>query len=63
MTYETKRDWWLWAFHPSYVEHRKYPGWKGYLAFYKLKCDKHGEQVSYEHGYRKRLVCPECEKE
>ena len=61
--YETKRNWWLWAFHPSYVEHRKYPGWNGYLAFYKFKCSKHGVQVNYERGYRKYLDCPECLKE
>ena len=63
MSYEVKRDWWLWGFHPFYVEHRKYPGWNDFLAFYRFTCLKHGSQVSYEHGYRKHLVCPECAKE
>jgi len=60
LAYKSRRDWRLWFFHPNYVEHRKYPGWKDFLAFYKVGCEKHGMQVSYEHGYRKKLVCPEC---
>jgi len=60
--YEVKRDWWRWAFDPSYVEHRKLPGWTGFLPFYRFTCNKHGPQVSYHHGYRKRLICPECNK-
>ena len=60
--YESKRDWWLWFFHPDYVEHRKYPDFADYVAFFRFTCDKHGEQVSYQEGYRKRLICPECKK-
>jgi len=40
-----------------------YPGWKDFKPFFKFTCERHGEQVSYEHGYRKRLICPICEKE
>ena len=63
LIYEVRRDWWLWFFHPDYVEHRKLPGWSGFLPFYRFTCNKHGKQVSYLHGHRQRLICKECVKE
>jgi len=60
--YEVKRDWWLWLVDPFYVEHRKMPGWSGFLPFYHFKCSKHGDQISYPQGYKKILRRPECNK-
>jgi len=58
--YESKKDWWQWLVDPFYVEHRKMPGWSGFLPFYHFKCDKHGDQISYPHGHKEKLRCPQC---
>jgi len=63
LAYKSRRDWWLWFFHPDYVEHRKMPGWTGFLPFFKFTCEVHGKVVDYPHGHRQRLICPECAKE
>jgi len=46
----------------GYVEHRKYPGWHGFIPFYRRRCERHGEYVTYPHGFRGLLPCPECMK-
>ena len=61
--YIVKKSWWLRVFDPEYVEHRKYPGWTGFLPFYRIQCPVHGEIVDYPHGYARRLTCPMCRKE
>jgi len=38
-------------------------GWTGELPFYRFKCPKHGQVVSYKKGYAEELRCPECHKE
>jgi len=65
MVYEVKRKLLHRLLSPltNYVEHRKYPGWSGFLPFYRIKCPRHGEQITYPHGFRKTLVCLECLKE
>ena len=47
----------------GYVEHRKYPGWSGFLAFYRFDCGKHGSVIDYKHGHNERLDCPICLEE
>ena len=58
--YEVKKDWWKWFVDPFYVEHRKMPGWSGFLPFYHFKCRKHGDQISYPQGHKEKLICPQC---
>jgi len=58
--YEVKKDWWKWFVDPFYVEHRKMPGWSGFLPFYHFKCHKHGDQISYPQGHKEKLICPQC---
>lgn len=55
-------DFWSWLTKPGYREHRKYPGWKDFIDFYKIKCPKHGTQYNYPQGYKQRLECPVCQK-
>jgi len=47
----------------KYIEHRKYPGWSGFLPFYQIKCKRHGNQENYPMGYDGILECPLCQKE
>ena len=42
------------------IGERKYPGWRGYIPFYVVKCKKHGLYVDYPHGYRQYFNCPRC---
>ena len=44
----------------DYVEHRLYEGWRDYMPFYRIHCMKHGEIVTYPHGYMGLLQCPQC---
>lgn len=37
-------------------------GWKGKLPFYLFKCEKHGYQIGYPHGFEACLICEECRK-
>jgi len=46
-----------------FIGHRKLPGWKGTLPFFKFRCPTHGLVEDYPHGYHERLDCPECKKE
>lgn len=39
----------------------KKEGWKAELPFYRFKCDIHGEQIDYEHGYGQVLYCDKCQ--
>jgi len=45
----------------AYIGHRKKPGWKEPLPFYKFRCPKHGIVEDYPHGYNERLDCPLCQ--
>ena len=62
--YESKRLWSFWLLSPftGYVEHRKYPGWKAFLPFYRRKCPVHGEYIDYPHGFRSYFLCPKCKE-
>jgi len=51
-------SWWT-----GYVEHRRYPGWRSYLPFYRRVCPRHGEYLAYPHGFKGYLPCPECLRE
>ena len=35
-------------------------GWHNSLSSYIIKCEKHGYQLTYPVGWRKRLICREC---
>ena len=48
------------SFLTGYMEHRKYPRWKGFLPFYRKKCKIHGVYVDYLHGYKEYFQCPKC---
>jgi len=63
--YEKKRSFWHWLFSifTGYIEHRKYPGWSGFLPFYRTRCPKHGPYITYPHGYNEKLLCPKCREE
>ena len=47
----------------DYIEHRRYPDWRGYLPFYRIHCPIHGETEAYPRGYMKLLRCSRCEAE
>ena len=63
MDYQVRVDWWmkLFSLFTRYIEHRKLPGWAGFLPFYRLDCPIHGEVENYPHGYEGRLECPKCQ--
>jgi len=62
MTYEVRVDRWMKIFSmfTRYIEHRKLPGWNGFLPFYRLDCPIHGEVADYPHGYESSIECPIC---
>ena len=62
VTYEKRTDWLRWFFDPNYIGHRKYPGWTGFIPFYRMTCGVHGVFEDYPHGHGKILRCPECRK-
>jgi len=64
MNYQVRVDRWmkLFSLFTRYIEHRKLPGWAGFLPFYRFECPIHGEVESYPHGYSRRLECPVCLK-
>ena len=53
----------LWVNGDIYVGHRRRPGWKSSLPFYRFRCPKHGLVEVYPHGYNQRLECPICKNE
>jgi len=61
--YESKTCWWRRILHYRYVEDRRYPGWEGFLPFYRFHCPKHGYVVDYPHGHGGWLSCPKCREE
>ena len=47
----------------TFIKENKLSGWKNSLPFYALYCDKHGLQISYPIGWKRKLVCPKCLQE
>ena len=38
----------------------RFEGWLDKLPLYLFKCEKHGYQLSYPHGFKKNLRCQKC---
>jgi len=65
MKYQSYVDWKMKLFFlfTGYVEHRKFPGWRGFEPFYRFDCPIHGSVENYKKGYEGRIECPLCFKE
>ena len=47
----------------TFIKKNKLEGWRNFIPFYALYCDKHGLQISYPIGWKNKLVCPKCLQE
>jgi len=44
------------------IGERRYPGWRGHLPFYVVRCEEHGLFIDYPHGYSRFFSCPKCKE-